>query len=265
MTLLNLTNSQVTILKVLMRNPNGLTREDLAHKSSVVCDNNVLGPVYEETLKSYPESLIGFGLVKVTKIAPDAPTLFQITETGEHYATNYSMRKRGQKDKVTPAALDAVVIKLRPTIPYGFELWTEDDLKKVRNELPEDEREVSLPSLKLQIMNRRKQGAYADNALPVWPNWYQDYRMESEFRMFAVKVLERYDNACTLNPEHTEDVKVYHRKLVDKQGESLLGRESINCGIALCAKCYKRQAKFMCAIPVSNPDDDGNDSREDEE
>jgi hypothetical protein len=92
-----------------------------------------------------------------------------------------------------------------------------------------------------------------------------DYRDEKEFRMFAVRVLERYDNACTLNPEHTEDIKVYHRKLVDKNVESLLGRESINCGIALCPKCYKRQAKFMCQIPVSNPDDGCNTDSEDED
>lgn len=244
-----LTNSQVLILKTLLRNPNGLTRESLAEKSGVVVDNTTLGPVLQETLSAHPECLVAYRFVKVEKISPDAPTLYKLTPGGTQAANSYSARKRGATDKVDPDSLDKAVLSIRALKPYGLELFTEEDVKEVRALLPEGEQEVTVPSLRQQIVNRRKQGAYSNNEI-IEPKWYQEYRESREFQTFAAKVLDFYAGCAVCeNLEAT----VYHRRFkVD--GSPILAVERAKDGIALCDRCRKRNGRFMCEIPNEIPE-----------
>lgn len=244
-----LTNSQVMILKVLARNPNGLTREQIAEKSGVVVDNTTLGPVLQETLSAHPECLIAYRFVRVEKISPDAPTLYKLTPGGTQAANTYSVRKRGATDKVNPDKLDEVVLRIRPLKPYGIENFTDDDVKQIRSELPEEDQEVTIDSLRRQIANRRKQGAYSQNEI-VEPKWYQEYRENREGKTFAAKVLDFYAGcAICENLEAT----VYHRRF-SVDGSSILAVERAKDGIALCDRCRKRNGRFMCEIPNEIPE-----------
>lgn len=249
--ILPLTNTQVMILKCLARNPNGLTREQLADKTGVVCDNTTLGPVMQETVSNHPESLVGYRLVKVEKISPYDPTVFKLTGGGEEAARAYNAVKRGQDDKVPPETLNPVVLSVRALKPYGLELFTDDDLKEIRSQLPEQHQDVKLVSLRQQIVNQRKQGAYSKVQTDL-PQWYQEYREEDDFKIFAAKVLEYYDG-CALDPKHREGLSVFHRRLFNDEGEPLIGMERVKDGIVLCARCAKRNHRFLCVIPEQNP------------
>lgn len=249
--LLPLTNSQVLILKTLARNPNGLTREMLLEKSGVVCDNATLGPVYQEGIEKHSESLVAYRLVKVEKRSPTDPTLFKLTAGGVQAAGSYSARKRGQTDKVPPEELDPVVLSIRALKPYGLELFTDDDLKEIREQLPEEHREVTLTSLRQQIVNRRKQGAYAKET-ENFPHWYVEYRESREFKVFNARVKDQF-GGCAIDPTHDKEVTVIHRRFKDEQGNNILACERISDGIALCARCLKRNHKFLVLIPEVNP------------
>lgn len=253
--ILPLTNSQVRILHCLSRNSDGLTREQIAEKTGVVVDAGTLGPVYDETLDSHPESLRSLRLVKIEKYSPDSPTLFVLTQAGVTAAEAYSSRKIGAKVKVDPKALDKAVKTVRLLKPYGLELFTEDDVKEVRALLPPEFQEVTVPDLRQQIVNRRKQGAYAQDRLQE-PAWYEEYRESSDGKNFITRVLDYY-GGCALCLT-TKDVKVYHRMLEN------LGMERVKDGIALCASCRKRQGRFMCEIPETNPEDNAFGDEQDE-
>ncbi len=247
---LPLTNSQVLILKCLSRNPNGLSRDQINEKTGVVSDSDTLGPIYEENLVSHPDSLYAYGLVIPAKETPDTPTVFKLTARGETAAESYAARVRGAKIKVESKLLDKAVMKVRALKTYGLELFTEDDVKEIRALLPEDYQSVTVPDLRQQIVNRRKQGAYATNKI-VEPQWYVEYRESKEGRLFADKVLDYY-GGCALCLTG-DDVKVYHRRFTDDDGNDILGTERIKDGIALCGSCRKRQGRFMCAIPDQSP------------
>lgn len=261
--LLPLTNSQVLILKTLARNPNGLTREMIAEKSGVVCDNAILGPVYQETMEKHPESLISYRLVKVEKLSPTAPTLFKLTAGGIQAAGSYSSRKRGATDKVPPEELDSVVLSIRALKPYGLELFTDDDIKEIRAQLSEEYNSVTIPSLRQQIVNRRKQGAYAKET-ENFPHWYVEYRESREFKLFNARVKDQF-GGCAIDPTHDKEVTVIHRRFKDGQGKPILACERISDGIPLCARCLKRNHKFLALIPTANPlevDDEPEEERE---
>lgn len=251
---LPLTNSQVRILKTLLRNPNGLTRDQLSDKSEVVCDADVLGPVREELIETHPESLVAYRLVQCSKDAPGMPNLFTLTPSGLEAANQYSARKRGAGDnKVPPEHLDMAVLSVRNLKPYGLELFTDDDVKQVRALLPDDYQEVPITLLRQQIVNRRKVGAYSKNRVTL-PHWYSQYREMPEFKQWAGKVLEYY-GGCALDPSHKEGLEVWHRRFVDHEQEMpIVGSERIKDGIALCGACRKRQARFMCEVPSERPE-----------
>lgn len=247
---LPLSNSQVLILKCLSRNPNGLTREQINEKTGVVCDLDTLGPVYEESLMGHRDCLYSYGLVVPEKDEPGVPTVFRITQKGEEAAELYRARETGAKLKVDPKALDKAVLKIRALRTYGLELFTDDDVKEVRALLPDDFQGVSLTDLRQQIVNRRKQGAYATNKL-VEPDWYTEYRKSPEGIVFSAKVLDYY-GGCALCLSN-DGVVAYHRRFEDEDGDNVLGAERIKDGIALCGACRKRQGRFMCVIPEASP------------
>lgn len=240
----HLTNSQVIILKTLARNPNGLTREQIDEKAQCVVDNTTLGPVYEETLDKHPESLTSLRLVLRKKLTPDMPVLYFLSESGKKAAQLYSARKRGAKDKVPADVLNPIVLRIRPLKPYSDEYYTDDDLKEIRDMLPEEYQDTPLESLKRQIRNQRKQGAYRTDRYSE-PDWYKEYRSTNEARVFSQEV-ESFYNGCAIC-QATENVTVYHRRYTN------LYVERVNDGIALCPACHNRNYKFMAKIPDTEP------------
>lgn len=246
---MELTNSQVMILKCLARNPDGLDRETLVEKTGVVCDNSTLGPQLSETVPNHPDSLYALRLVRPAKFSPDSPVLWSLTPGGEKAAALYKGRERGPKLKVDVKRLDKIVLKMKPLRTYGFESYTEDDLKEIRSQLAEDAQTVSLGDLKMQIIARRKQGAYAQDEMKE-PEWYTEYRQSHEGKVFAAKVNDHYQG-CAICLK-TDDVKVYHRRF-DDDGSSTLCVERVKDGIALCYQCAKRNWRFLPNIPESSP------------
>lgn len=164
-----LNDSQVRILQALDKVPAGvpgLTTAQLGEKCpGAAVNSGNLGPAFRAVLDSYPDSLYGLGLVKPIKM-PDSPLAWEITTKGRAAAATYKGRKRGvaDSDRVPAAVLDQVVKKFIPTRTYGLELYTDADLKEVRAGLGSDYADVALSALRQQIVNRRKQGAFASKA-----------------------------------------------------------------------------------------------------
>lgn len=258
MATITLTNSQVLILKTLLRNPNGLTREQITEKAQCVVDNTTLGPVYDETLDKHPGSLTSLRLVLRKKFTPDTPVIYLLSEPGKRAAQMYSARRIGAKDKVPAEVLNPVVLKIRPFKPYGIENFTDDDVKEIRAKLPEEHQEVTIDSLRRQIMNQRKIGAYKTDRYSE-PEWYVNYRETNEFKVFAQKVEDLYQGCAVCM---SEEARVYHRRFYD-DGKSVVGMERGKDGIMLCVSCHNRNWKFLAAIPSTEPDS-FNDSESEE-
>jgi len=161
-TQVNLNASQVLILQTLTKAPDGLTTEDLAKKSGATVNSGNIGPVFKQTLENYPDSLYGLGLVKPVKMGEDEPTKWVITPKGQKQAGVMVTRKKYTGTKIDPKVLDSVVKKFMQVRTYGLELYTQDDLKEIRKACGDDYNDVPLDELRQQIVNRRKQGAFAD-------------------------------------------------------------------------------------------------------
>jgi hypothetical protein len=157
--------SQVTILQALAKSPKGLTTAGLreAVGSGVAVNSGTIGPVFREILDHYPDSLYGLGLVKPDKREGE-DHVWQITPRGTKVADTVRTRKVVTGVKVSPKVLDAAVKRFRPTRTYGIELYTDDDLREIRKLLPGEYQDVGTESLLMQILSRRKQGAFTDDA-----------------------------------------------------------------------------------------------------
>jgi hypothetical protein len=159
-----LSESQVLILQALAKaGAAGLTRDQITAKAGVAPTAGNVGPVFAHLKDTFPESLTARGLVQVAK-RPDEQTTWEITAKGLSVADKYRARKKVDAAKVPPKTLDPVVKKFLPTRAYGLELWTDDDLKEVRSQLGADHADLPLTALRQQIVNRRKQGAFADKS-----------------------------------------------------------------------------------------------------
>lgn len=246
---LELTNTQVLILKTLLRNPRGLTRDEISEKAGVLVNNDTLGPVYVETEPNHPDSLVTLRLVLREKRTPDDPVIYTLSSSGRKAAESYSARKRGANDKVPADVLNPVVRKIRPLKPYGIENFTDDDIKEIRTKLPDEYSETGIDSLRRQIANQRKIGAYAKDRYEE-PEWYKEYRTEREYQVFAEKVKALYDGCAICGKSACE---VYHRRFRDG-GKSIVYQERAKDGILLCGQCHKRNYRFMVSIPESAPD-----------
>jgi hypothetical protein len=160
-TKVNLNASQVLILQTLAKFPDGLSTEVLATKSGATVNSGNLGPVFKLTLGNYPDSLFGLGYVKPNQYE-EGPVLWTITPKGQKQAGVLVTKKKYTGVKIPGKVLDAQVIKFMKVRTYGLELYTLDDLKEIRTACGEEYKDVPLEELKQQIVNRRKQGAYAD-------------------------------------------------------------------------------------------------------
>ncbi len=150
-----LNDSQVLILQALAKIPigsPGLTRAAIVEKTGAVVNAGNIGPAFKSVLENYPESLYGLGFVKPVQM-PESDLTWEAT-----------MKGRAVSERYKGATLDPVVRKFIPTRTYGLELYTDDDLKEIRSALGDEHATLPLVSLRQQIVNRRKQGSYADRS-----------------------------------------------------------------------------------------------------
>jgi len=245
-----LTSTQIIFLQALAKAPRGLTVRQLRDKTSLSPSSQSLGPLYVETAEHYPRSLIGQGLVRAEEYQEDENRFFA-TPSGIKAARIYTARHRlNNKSFIPPKILDPAVVKIKATKSYGLELFTDDDVAEVRALLGPKYKSVPIDDLRWRIVNRRKQGAYMKKV--EIPAWYRAYRNSQHFKKIREKSLRLF-GGCHLDQQHQEGLDVYHRTWIDRDGESILGRESHEDIVVLCASCYRRDRKALAEIPLEKP------------
>lgn len=153
-------SSQVLILQTLAKHPDGLTTAEVAKKSGMTPNAGNIGPVFDEVLKNYPESLHARKLVKVEK--HEDGIRWRITKAGEKIAPTVKARKRADSLRVPPEVLNPAYLTFAKTRTYGIESYSTADLVELRGTLGEDYAEMNLEDLREQVTNQRKRGAYSD-------------------------------------------------------------------------------------------------------
>lgn len=166
MAVASLNANQVLILQTLAKHPGGLNGAVLAKKSGAAVNAGNIGPAFDTVLDNYPNSLYALKMVRPEK-REDEGTVWVITKKGEAAAPKFKTLKKSASVKVPAEVLNPVVIKFSPTRTYGFELYTADDLKAIREQLGADYAEVGNEDLRMQIVGQRKRGAYGDPAAKV--------------------------------------------------------------------------------------------------
>ena len=166
MAVASLNANQVLILQTLAKHPGGLNGPTLAKKSGAAVNAGNIGPAFDTVLDNYPNSLYALKMVRPEK-REDEGTVWVITKKGEAAAPKFKTLKKSASVKVPAEVLNPVVIKFSPTRTYGFELYTADDLKAIREQLGADYAEVGNEDLRMQIVGQRKRGAYGDPAAKV--------------------------------------------------------------------------------------------------
>lgn len=164
-----LSRVQVLIVQALAKAKKPLTAGQIAEKIGQGVPAVALGPVHRETLAEsngiYAESLLGLGYVtNMTEETEKAGhiILWRNTAKGDKAAATHSTISRGSDLKVPPKTLDPVIRRYAITRTYGLESWSDTDLAQIRAELPAEYADLPLGDLRQQIVNRRKQGAFAD-------------------------------------------------------------------------------------------------------
>lgn len=156
-----LSSAQVLILQTLAKHPDGLAGPALAKKSGAAVNAGNIGPAFSDFVANYPTSLHALKLVKAEKREEEG-TVWVITKKGAKIAPTFKTIKRTESVKVPAEVLNPVVIKFSPTRTYGFELYTAEDLKAIREQLGTEYAEVGNDALRQQIVGQRKRGAYGD-------------------------------------------------------------------------------------------------------
>lgn len=173
-----LTPSQVVILNVLGKSAVPLSAGEISLEGGRVPVNvQTIGPVFDEHLSNYPNSLRGRGLVRPEKYEGD-DVRWEITTKGKQYTT-VKAQKIGPGKRVPNEVLDPVVLKFKKRRTYGLERYTEDDICDLRTQLPKQYWDVDVTDLWNQILARRKQGAFAD------PNEKRRKALERVIREFG--------------------------------------------------------------------------------
>jgi hypothetical protein len=242
---ITMTPTQVNVLKVLSKSPNGLTRKQLEEKVKAVMTTDIIGPTYAEDLHKHPDSLYGQGYV--SPIADEDGLRWYITHEGR--VTGERMRTRKPSFAVVPGnILDPVVIAFRPTRTYCFELYTDEDIQEIRSKLPSPYTQVLIPELRQQIVNRRKMGKY--KTVTTHPEWYIAYRQGRHWTALVQEMTEHSN--CVVNPTHNDGVNVYHRRFT-KGGESVINQETSKDLIVLCESCRKKLGGSLPEVPPEMP------------
>lgn len=250
-----LNQTQVRILKALEEaGTSGLSREELTEKVGRNVGSSALGPVYQETVGRYPESLVGRKLVQAEQFGPSEPVVYSLTALGGRAAKRHRALPtedcRGVNEVPKDRLLRAV-LSIKAYRPYGFEKYTEDDLKEIRKQLGKAHDKVNVEALRERIVNLRKTGAFKARPVP-WPAWYSKHRKSDKFGKVREK-FSRLVGGCSVNPEHDGEVEGYHRRFTI-DGKSIIGKERPEDLIALCPACYRRSWKYLAEVPEKAPD-----------
>ena len=254
-----LTVSQIRTLQALVKAPRGLTRAQIAQRGKTSVSAQQLGPAYQEdawdpkyTTKGGPKSLVQLGLVRALQDGSDGldTIRYTITPAGKTAATSHFVRDHRDKPQVPAKALDQAVVTTRAPRAYGFEEYSHEDLAAVRALLGPRWHDLDLEDLRRQIVNRRKQGAYMPRTS--LPEWYEEYRQTEHWQRTRAKAL-RLLGGCSINQEHQDGLEVWHRAFADRDGTSVLNRESPEDLIVLCQRCYRRDHKSLPKPPEDQP------------
>lgn len=251
-----LNSSQVRLLKALAANP-GLTRTELGDAAGAPASADNLGPTTKEALTDYPDSLYGQGMVRPTADEVErggTKVTWSLTKKGQRAAASYVARNVTNAYKPPPKILDPLVIPIMRSRTYGIENWTDDDLEEIRSQLPHPYNKIDPEDLRRHALARRKQGAYANRAEDVLPEWYEAYRASPHFSSLRARTKRWLGSpSCTLNSAHADGLDLYHRTFTTPEGFSVLGKETPQDVIILCKQCYRRQARFLPKPPDTDP------------
>ncbi len=155
-----LNGSQVLILQALADAKKPLTRAELVEK---VGHGVAVSPANLSSTTE-PASLSSRGMLTASE-GEDGSVKFGVSAKGAKFAGQMVARRQGANgDKVPPGKLDPAVKRVKASRTYGLELLTEADLTEIRTALGDKYAEVPLDSLRQQVVNRRKQGAFSDPA-----------------------------------------------------------------------------------------------------
>jgi hypothetical protein len=257
-----LNGTQVEILKLLLNREeeNGeeaeTSRQQITDLIGIATLNNALGPTWLDNLESYPDSLLARKMVQGATYQKDSGrgmVSYTLTPSGRVAARKYKGRKAAKKeDKIPNEIVDEAVMKVAPHIAYQFELYTDSDMEEIRSKLPKKYQGLSYDLIRMQIVARRKVGAYKKKQ--EIPEWYQNYRESEHWKERESGALEESGpgctGVCTINPEHIPpdvEVGVYHKTF------STIGQEDLGDLIVLCTKCRERLAKSLPSIPPTMP------------
>lgn len=161
---------QVKILKLILKaGSQGLTRHEIKTATKIPDLMRDLGPLYKDEAPRYDtkyghRNLVSLCYVEpVEEITTEGTTVYyRLTPIGKKAAEYYEIRDRGKYVKVPADILNNAVKGIRSNRVYGIERFTSDDLDAVRMSLPSQYVMIPLEDLRQQIVNQRKQGAYAD-------------------------------------------------------------------------------------------------------
>ncbi len=264
-----LTLTQINILHHLKRRGGWDTMVSLRRLFND-CNRHV-GPHYVEKAEQYAAyfthpSLITLGYVGIRHEEQEGEKggrafVAYLTPEGEAAAERFKTRKADQRYRIPRDMLDAAAIPIRPTRTYSFESYTTEDLDQVRDLLDEKYRDIEDESLKHQLANRRKAGAFADDDLDgKWPDWYRHYRSLQTWRDTADEAMTRASERCGINWDHdgrdtrhgSGRLDVYHRVFF-RHGDCILGREEPRDLIVLCQMCRRKVRNALPPPPGDRP------------
>jgi DNA-binding MarR family transcriptional regulator len=246
-----LTATQVRILK-LLGDLGTMTRKEIDEAIQGDITTH-LGPVYVNDVNDSDrthgrKSLLSLGMVSVTRDQVDGKTtiiIYSLTSKGRDAASKYEVRDKVPREYRIPGVLlDPATVAVKKLRTYGLELFTDEDIRQVLERLPREYHDVPLDSVRQQIVNRRKQGAFT--VVNDWPEWYQEYLASSHWGTVTERALGFWGNRCCLNPSHAGTVDVYHRRLsLDNEDDSDV--------IVLCESCYRRNRNALPQILNERP------------
>lgn len=158
-----LSGAQIKILNILSKASMGMTAAEISHAGKIPVNSGNIGPVKDDVLEKYPESLRGREFVRAEQYEGDE-VRWSITDKGRKIGSTFKGRKTGPNKKVDPAILDPVILAFKKTRNYGLESYTDEDMTEMRKKLGVEYKDVEIDDLRRQIESRRKQGAFKDPA-----------------------------------------------------------------------------------------------------
>lgn len=258
-----LTSTQIRILQVLAKNPQGMTGTQLADEGGFGYGETMGASIGRKDVEEQdPSSLAGQGLVS---IVPDLKgmrevTYYCITSKGLRTIRQYTVKQKMPREHKIPWHLLVPVIQdSRKRITYGLEEYTEADLLEIRSKLPERYHGVPPDSIRSQAVNLRKTGKLSTDkeqggAGISLPEWYQRYRQVGDhFIELRERLLQETGGRCMINDAHVKGVDVWHKRF--KVGPAVvLHQEREQDLLILCEGCRKRLLRGMVKIPDEQPE-----------